>query len=200
MKGNDFVITSDKQKLARRNKTAVVEVIEAEFVVAEEIPPSAVPPSAAKVGGGPTPPTPHSQTPPPSKWRQFIPHAGWGLAFALVIVVVLLSLSDNRQREVPPPSGPPSVSVSNDASPTACNHRVIETSKEWTDEIIFPRGRVINWMPRSAVTYEIMTADGKKVSFPAATQEPIAVRAPLAPWFKFRAVDADKVVIDVYCK
>ena len=74
---------------------------------------------------------------------------------------------------------------------------VVEVGREWTEPIRLPTGRRVDWMPRSVVSYEIMTADGKVVSFPAVKQAPIDVPSILAPWFKFRAVDADSVTIDI---
>lgn len=78
--------------------------------------------------------------------------------------------------------------------------RKVVVGREWTEPIRFPVGRRVDWMPESAVTYELMTADGKTVTFPAITQAPIEVRSVLHPWIKFRAIDADSVVINVVAK
>ena len=75
--------------------------------------------------------------------------------------------------------------------------RKVTVGREWTEPIRFPMGRRVDWMPESAVTYEIMTADEKTITFPAVTQAPIKVESLLHPWFKFRVVDADSVVINV---
>ena len=69
--------------------------------------------------------------------------------------------------------------------------------REWTDLIPVHTTQRADWMPESAVTYQLMTADGKIFTFPAAPQAPIEVSSYLSPGFRFRTVDADSAVINV---
>ena len=73
----------------------------------------------------------------------------------------------------------------------------VTARKDWSEPIRLATGLRVTWMPEGAATYELMTADGKVVTFPAITEAPIAVKSPLFPWFKFRVVDANAVVIHV---
>ena len=78
-------------------------------------------------------------------------------------------------------------------------HLSVQVTREWTTEIALARGQTVSWMPRSAVTYQILTtSDNEVVTFPATPEEPIKVKSPLAPSFKFRSIDADSLTLDVY--
>jgi hypothetical protein len=73
---------------------------------------------------------------------------------------------------------------------------VARIPREWVE--LRPRtGRRWDWMPRAAVTYELMNFVGKTFIFPAVAQAPVEVGSALPPWIKFRSVDADSVMLDV---
>ncbi|MDO8505182.1 MAG: hypothetical protein Q7S48_01205 [bacterium] len=81
-------------------------------------------------------------------------------------------------------------------SPTSKTFLVV-AGREWSENLPVQTGQRVDWMPKSAVTYEIMTADGKTVVFPAKTQAPIEVPSHLSPGIRFRSIDADSVSINV---
>lgn len=69
-------------------------------------------------------------------------------------------------------------------------------SREWSQPIFVERSQRVDWMPEAAVTYEVMTAHGNSVTFPAKSQAPIEVPG-VSPWIRFRAVSADTVAINI---
>ncbi|MDP3763837.1 MAG: hypothetical protein Q8Q92_04355 [bacterium] len=105
-----------------------------------------------------------------------------------VATLLAVAIGAGIFKRLPPPAPPTTVATT--------TFKIVVT-KEWSEPIQLPTGRRVDWMPESAVTYEIMTEDKEIVRFPAVTRPLIEVRSSLYPWFKFRAVDADSVVINI---
>ena len=123
-------------------------------------------------------------------------------------VVVVVSPSETKEfRPSISVSNKPVISIYNEGAPAkeppTCDHRVVGVKKDkWTAPIEYPVGKKLNWMPRSAVTYELLTADMEKsgekpILFPKIPQDEVKISSLLSPWFTFRA--EEDVVIDVYC-
>ncbi|KKQ83294.1 MAG: hypothetical protein UT07_C0006G0002 [Parcubacteria group bacterium GW2011_GWB1_38_8] len=69
--------------------------------------------------------------------------------------------------------------------------------REWTENIPFPtRGETrVDWMPKSLVTYQVMTSDGKITTFRGVESKDVSSR--LSPGVRFRVLDADSAVINI---
>lgn len=80
-------------------------------------------------------------------------------------------------------------------TPTDTTTFTVTASQEETGDIRLPKGRKVNWVRTSSVTYELRTSE-EVVTVPAITGVPARVESPLAPWFRLRAVDTDSVTIN----
>ena len=75
--------------------------------------------------------------------------------------------------------------------------KVMRIGREWSEPVFFKDGQRVDWMPKSAVTYQVMTANGRTTTFPAKPESPIEVPSCCSPWIRFRAIDADSVDINI---